>query len=194
MNFSMSRAVFLDRDGTINEEVGYLKSLNDLSLISGAAEGISILNSLAYKVIVITNQSGVARGFFSETFLDELHREIEARLLRENALIDRWCYCPHHPTEGIDGYRIACSCRKPAPGMIHKMAIENQIDIASSFVIGDHERDVELAINAGARSILVRTGHGENTLSTMSPEQRDTLSYVAQDLLDACRWISKNYP
>lgn len=194
MHLSNCKAVFLDRDGTINEEVGYLGNLNNLSFIKRAAEGIGIINRLGYKAIVVTNQSGIARGFFKEAFVHMLHAEMKKRLLKKNAFIDQWYYCPHHPTKGINEYKKICACRKPAPGMIKAAAEEYQIDVSGSFVIGDSIRDVGLAINAGARPILLKTGFGQETLSLLDKAQRNALYYVAEDLMDACVWISENYP
>ncbi|HID97581.1 MAG TPA: HAD family hydrolase [Thermodesulfobacteriaceae bacterium] len=186
---SSSRAVFIDRDGTINEEVHYLSSLEDLSFIQGAKQGIKLLNSSGYRVIVITNQSGVARGLFPESFIDEVHDEIRKRLASQGARVDALYYCPHHPSEGSGPYRRECRCRKPLPGMIEQAVLDFHIDIEESFLIGDGLVDLRLALNTGLRPVLVRTGHGTDTFARLSPEEKAGLAYDAYDLLDACRWI-----
>lgn len=181
-------AVFLDRDGTINEEVGYLDRIDKLRLIPGAAEAIRLLNAAGLKVVVVTNQSGVARGLFTEAFVVEVHRTLAERLERQGARIDRFDYCPHHPTEGSARYRRACPCRKPEPGMLLKAAAALAIDLGRSYVVGDTPRDLETARRVGARGILVRTGYGAEHLETVSAGGTDA-AHIADDLLAAVRWI-----
>ncbi len=183
------RTVFLDRDGTIIKEVEYLRNMDDLDLIKGAARGIRLLNQHGFRVVVVTNQSGVARGFFDENFVAEVHREITRRLDSRGAKVDRWYYCPHHPTEGKGRYLRDCSCRKPATGMLEKAARDLDIDLAFSYVVGDSERDMLLALNAGSVPVLVKTGYGRRSLTAMSEDMLQRLGYVAADLLDACGWI-----
>nr|HDN01326.1 HAD family hydrolase [Deltaproteobacteria bacterium] len=185
------RAVFLDRDGTINEEVGYLCRLEDLALIEGAGSAIRLLNDSGYKVIVITNQSGVARGFFDEFFVRKVHEEMASRLSKSNAYVDRWYYCPHHATEGKGKYKIECDCRKPSRGMVDLAIKELDIIPEESFVVGDGIRDLKIARLVGAKPILVLTGYGEKTLSRLSPQQKSELPHIAPDLFDACTWICK---
>jgi D-glycero-D-manno-heptose 1,7-bisphosphate phosphatase len=186
---NIRRAVFLDRDGTINEEVGYLRRMEDLVLIEGAGSGIRLLNECGYKVIVITNQSGVARGFFDEIFIRNVHEEMARRLSKSNAYVDRWYYCPHHPSEGKGEYRIECVCRKPFPGMVDLAIKELGIVSEESFVVGDSIPDLEIAWSVGAKPVLVLTGHGKETLSRLLPEQKERLPHIASDLFDACEWI-----
>ncbi|MEF3167824.1 MAG: HAD family hydrolase [Deltaproteobacteria bacterium] len=182
------RAVFLDRDGTINEEVGYLRSLDDLVLIEGAAEGIRLLNGLGLLVVVATNQSGVARGYFDESFVFRVHAEIDRRLAQEGARVDAWYVCPHHPTEGRDAYRISCGCRKPAPGLLLRAGKDLGIDLARSWFVGDTAMDMECASAAGTKGILVLTGKGQLALSQI--EGRNACpEFVAPDLFSACKWI-----
>ncbi len=191
---SLHRAVFLDRDGTIIEEVSYLSNLEDVRLIPGADTAISILNKAGFKVIVVTNQSGIARGFFNEDFVMETHRELQSKLARNGAQIDAWYYCPHHPDQGAPPYRKICSCRKPGIGMIEEAAKELKIDIRHSFMIGDSLRDLETGWRAGMKSILVLTGYGKRTLDEMGSKDRARISFVAKDLLHACQWIVDRCP
>lgn len=184
-----SMAVFLDRDGTVNEEVDFLTSPRDLHLIPRSAEAIRKANDLGLKVFIVTNQSGVARGLISEAGLDDLHRALIERLAEHHARVDRIYYCPHHPSEGIDGYRKECDCRKPKTGMIDEAVREFGIDPARSFVIGDRTVDVAMAKNAGARAILVLTGYGSAERELCERDQIP-LDYVASDLYDAMEYVA----
>ena len=182
------RAVFLDRDGTICEEVGYLDSIEQLRLIPGSAAAIRLLNERGLKAVVVTNQSGVARGFFSELRLQEVHEELERLLRLEGAYLDGIYYCPHHPSDGNEPYLGVCDCRKPASGLLVRAAADLGLDLRASYVIGDHHSDVECAQRAGAKGILVLTGHGQNsqaeTKSWPSPP-----AYIAPDLYAAVQWV-----
>ena len=180
------RAVFMDRDGTINEEVGYLSRLEQLKLFSATFEAIRMINESGMKAVVITNQSGVARGFFSKDFIDTVHNRINEMLGEKDAFIDRFYYCPHHPTEGNGVYKTDCDCRKPEPGMLLKAAEEMDIDLSRSYMVGDMPKDIQAAMRAGVKGILVRTGYGENVTSAGSPV------YIARDILDAVNWIMKD--
>jgi D-glycero-D-manno-heptose 1,7-bisphosphate phosphatase len=177
------RAVFLDRDGTIIEEVGYLDALEKVRLLPGAAGAIRRLNRAGWAVVVVSNQSGVARGYFDEAFVEETNRRLKELLDREGARIDGFYFCPHHPTEGRPPYRRDCPCRKPAPGLLLRAAAELGLTFAGSCMIGDTPKDVAAGNRAGARGILVRTGYGAQ--SSPPPET----AYVAEDLADAVRWI-----
>jgi D,D-heptose 1,7-bisphosphate phosphatase len=179
-------AVFLDRDGTINEEVEYLSRLEDLRIFPLCHEAIGRINKAGMKVIVVTNQSGVARGYFNEDFLHTLHGQINKMLGEGGAHIDRFYYCPHHPTEGKGTYTRDCDCRKPKTGMFLKAAREMGIDLSSSYMIGDHQKDMEAADNAGIKGVLVRTGYGKNA------DVSEGTVYIASDLLDAVQWILKD--
>ncbi|HEY4134066.1 MAG TPA: D-glycero-beta-D-manno-heptose 1,7-bisphosphate 7-phosphatase [Alphaproteobacteria bacterium] len=153
-------AVFLDRDGTIVEDVDYLTRPEQLRLIPGAAAAIRTLNARAVPVVVVTNQSAVARGLLSEDELAAVHGELRARLAAEGARLDAIYYCPHHP-EGSGAYRRDCDCRKPMPGMLRQAARDLGLDLAASAMVGDSVRDLEAGAAAGCRTlILVRTGHG----------------------------------
>jgi len=155
----MKRAVFLDRDGTINLEKGYLFRIEDFEFVPGAPEAIRLLNESGFLVIVVTNQSGVARGFYGEEDVAALHRQIDVKLALCGARVDAWFYCSHHPA-GKGAYAVTCSCRKPLPGMLLEAADLFDIDLKNSVMIGDKRADVEAAIAAGCRPILVRSGYG----------------------------------
>jgi D-glycero-D-manno-heptose 1,7-bisphosphate phosphatase len=153
-------AVFLDRDGTLIEEVHYLASTEQVRLIPGAADAVRGLNAAGVLVVVVTNQAGVARGYFPEGRVADVHARLSALLAEHGAHIDAYFYCPHHPTEGVGAYRVACACRKPKPGLLLAAARELDIDLARSWMIGDKLCDAQAGVAAGCRSLLVRTGHG----------------------------------
>ncbi len=190
----MRRAIFLDRDGTLNEEVGYLRTLADLHFCAGAVEAVRRINEAGWLALVLTNQSGVARGLFTEAVVGEVHAEMQRQLQCAGARLDAFYVCPHLLLEHAEGsealrhYRIECDCRKPKPGLIVQAANDFNIDIARSFVIGDRYRDVEMGHNAGAQSVLVLTGYGraEYAQRTRWPRQPE---FVAADLLHAVKWI-----
>jgi D-glycero-D-manno-heptose 1,7-bisphosphate phosphatase len=161
MNNSKRRAVFLDRDGTINVEKEYLHRPEDLELIDDVAQAISQLNRAGFLVIVVTNQSGVARGYFSVDDVNRLHQVMQQRLADQGAHIDAYYLCPHHPDKGLDAYRFDCECRKGKPGMLLQAAVEWDIDLSDSFMVGDKESDLLAGIAAGCRPFLVATGYGE---------------------------------
>jgi len=177
-------AVFLDRDGTINEEVGYLDSLDKLQIIPCAFEAVRLINGAGLLSIVVTNQAGIARGLFDEPFVNSIHGRLTATFQTHSARLDAFYYCPHHPTAGIGPYAMACDCRKPEPGMLLRAAEEWNIDLEHSFMIGDTAKDVEVGQRVGAKGILVETGYGgEVDLQVVKPD------YVASNVLDAVRWI-----
>jgi D-glycero-D-manno-heptose 1,7-bisphosphate phosphatase len=155
----MKRAVFIDRDGTINEEKEYLYRADEFAFIPGAPQAIRLFNEAGFLVIVVSNQSGVARGYYTEEDVHLLHRHIAAQLESFGARVDAWLYCPHHPA-GRGSYALPCRCRKPLPGMLLEAAGRFAIDLESSIMIGDKLVDVEAGSAAGCRSILVRTGYG----------------------------------
>lgn len=181
-------AVFIDRDGTLNEDIGYVSTPDELVLYPWAAEAVRLVNESGLLTVVITNQSGIARGMYSEGTLAAIHSRMLEELARKGARIDAVYYCPHHPEVGDARYRIACECRKPRSGMLEKAAREHKIDLARSFVIGDKASDIKLAGNAGPRGALVLTGHGRETFAhpdrwPCAPE------IVAENLLEAVKRI-----
>ncbi len=179
----MKRAVFLDRDGTINIEKEYLYRIADFEFIPGAVEAIRLCNQAGVMVVVVTNQSGVARGFYTEDDVENLHRHISRTLESHGAYIDAWLYCPHHP-DGRGSYALPCSCRKPSPGMLQEAARRYDVDLENSTMIGDKLADIEAGRAAGCRTILVRTGYG-----VYDEPFVDTQTTVCDDLLSAVKCL-----
>ena len=171
-------AVILDRDGTINEDTGYISDPGALRLIEGAAAAIKSLNMEDVKVIIISNQSGVARGYFSRADVRAVNDRLRGLLKGGGAGIDAFYFCPHHPDEG-------CGCRKPRPGLIRKAAVEHSIDLCNSYVVGDKATDIGLARNTGAKGILVLTGQG----TSESGKLKAAPHLIARDIKEAVRWI-----
>ncbi len=179
----MKRAVFLDRDGTINIEKEYLYQIADFEFIPGAVEAIKILNQAGIIVVVVTNQSGVARGYYTEEDVEILHRHIAHELERSGAHVDAWLFCPHHPS-GRGSYALPCDCRKPLPGMLKDASRSHDIDLQNSTMIGDKRADIEAGLAAGCRTILVRTGYGSEEEPTVGPQ-----TTVCDDLLSAVKCV-----
>ncbi len=171
-------AVFLDRDGTMNKDVPYCRRPEDFQLFPGTARAVRLLNERGYKVIVITNQSGVARGYFTEEMLGLIHQEMMNQLAEENARIDAIYYCPHHPDDN-------CECRKPKPKMILQASKEHDIDLKRSFMVGDKAHDIILGRNVGCRTVLVPSDPADTESESCSPD------YIAADLYEAALWIIK---
>jgi len=155
------RAVFLDRDGTMIHEVGYLGRYEDVRWFPWTMDAVRLLNRAGYLVCVVTNQGGIGLGLFDETFVRGLHASLDATLRDSGATVDGWFLCPHHPRAVVEGLQTPCECRKPARGMIDQACARWDIDLARSWVVGDRDVDVQMAAAVGARGILVRTGHGE---------------------------------
>ncbi len=185
----MNKAVFLDRDGTVNEEVGYLRDLEKLVLIPGAARAIRRMNEAGFTVVLVTNQSGVARGYFPESLVHEAHDRLIAMLEREGARIDAVYYCPHHPTAGNSHYTIECDCRKPRTGLLDRAVKDLGIDIGHSYMVGDKWSDVELGQRAGAAAVLVQTGFGHDDPGNTRPEHVKDPDCIASTLAEAADWI-----
>ena len=174
------RAVFLDRDGTINVEKEYLHRTEDLELIDGVAQAIARLNRTGFLVIVVTNQSGVARGYFSIEDVNRLHQFMQQQLVDEGAHIDAFYLCPHHPEKGLGFYRVDCECRKGKPGMLMQAADEWNIDMSRSFMVGDKESDLLAGIAAGCHPCLVTTGYGEESRSFALANNIDVCNDLGQ--------------
>lgn len=183
------KAIFIDRDGTINEEVGYITDPSQVRVYDFAVDAIRSINEAGFLAIAVTNQAGIARGVFTEDFLSEIHLLINDTLRSGGARLDAIYFCPHHPRDGGQPYRIECDCLKPLPGMLLRAAEDFNIDLAGSYMIGDRYRDVEAGHRAGALSVMVRTGYGEAELATESTLWSRKPEHVASNLLEATRWI-----
>jgi D-glycero-D-manno-heptose 1,7-bisphosphate phosphatase len=186
--------VFLDRDGTVIEEVNYLSRVDQVRLIPGAAEAVARLNRSGVAVIVVTNQAGVARGYFAEQRVGEVHARLSDLLGRAGARVDAYYHCPHHGTEGVGSYRVACECRKPRPGMLLAAARDHGLDLTRSWMIGDKVCDLAAGAAAGCATVLVRTGHGaEAVLPAETAPLR--LAGVVADLTAAVElWAAATTP
>ena len=182
-------AVFLDRDGTINEEVGYMNHLDRFALIPQAGQAIRLLNQNGLKTVVITNQSGVARGYFPESLVHRVHDKMQGLLKKEGAHLDGIYYCPHHPEMGKPPYRQKCRCRKPDTGLIEEAVKDLEIDCSKSYVIGDRGLDIEIAQRIGAKGILVLTGYGKGEWEYFRDQWLAEPDHVARDLYEAAQWI-----
>lgn len=183
----MRPAVFLDRDGTMLEEAGYLDRLERLVFFPYAIDAVRLLNRGGFAVCVITNQSGVGRGMYEEAFVAQAHEVIDAAVRAGGARIDGYYYCPHHPLAEVAQYRMDCDCRKPRPGMLRTAAAALGLDLARSFTVGDKWTDVEVGLAAGARGVLVRTGYGRT--SERHPRPGLAPAAVVDDLIGAAAWI-----
>jgi D-glycero-D-manno-heptose 1,7-bisphosphate phosphatase len=185
----MNRAVFLDRDGTLNEEVGYINHVARLRMIPRAVAAVRLINRSGLKAVVATNQSGVARGYFPESLVWEVHGVIEHQLKDEGAYLDRIYYCPHLPGGAVEPYNVACECRKPKDGMLRQAVQDLGIDLGRSYVVGDRLKDVEFAHRAGLKGILVLTGYGRGEAEYVLPASHIRPDFVAEDLYSAVQFI-----
>src|SRR5215210_2756513 len=183
------RAVFIDRDGTISEEVGYVNHVSRYRVFPFAARAVRALNEAGWLAVLVTNQAGVARGYFKEELIVEVHKVLASELESGGARLDAVYYCPHHPTVGEPPYRFDCDCRKPKPGLILRAAEELGLDAARCWMVGDRHSDVELARNAGVRSAFVLTGYGRGELEHQSHAWQHRPDLVAENLLEAARKI-----
>jgi D-glycero-D-manno-heptose 1,7-bisphosphate phosphatase len=182
-------AVFIDRDGTLTEEVGYVNHPQRLRLLPRSAEAIRRLNAAGVAAVVVTNQAGIARGYFSEDVLHATNAALVAQLKGAGASLDGLYACTHHPTEGEPPYRAACDCRKPAPGLLTRAAADLGLDLAASTMVGDMATDLVAAHRAGARAVLVLTGYGLGEWEYRRERFVVTPDHVAGDLLDAVEWV-----
>lgn len=182
-------AIFLDRDGTINEEMGYINHPDRFIIFPFVAESIKIFNKLEFKVVVVTNQSGIARGYFSESLVNKLHDTLIAKMKDKGARIDAIYYCPHHPKEGKGKYKSDCACRKPKPGMVLKAAEEHNIDITKSFMIGDRYKDILFAKNLNIKSGFVLTGYGRGEYVYDREKWNYEPDIIGENLMDIARQI-----
>ncbi len=188
MEHLKNRAVFIDRDGTLNVEKNYVHKISDFEFIAGAPEAVRLLNENGFKVIVISNQSGIARGFFTPNDVHMLQDYIQRELHKEKAHIDAFFYCPHHPEGTIEEFRKECDCRKPKEGMLRQAEKRFNLDLSRSFIVGDHLSDVRLKEKVNSTMILVRTGHGNKTLDQLAAEAIKP-DQIEENLLEAVKKI-----
>ena len=187
----MSRpAVFLDRDGTIIEERGYLDRLDLLSVFPWTADALRLLKRAGYATVVITNQSAIGRGMIDEPFLHDVHRALDARLASSGGGIDRYYFCPHLADAKVERYRQSCRCRKPGPGMIEQACSEMDLDSARSVMVGDRWLDVACGRAAGTGAVLVRSGHGAHEADT--PPDGLRADAILNNLMEAVGWILRS--
>ncbi|MBI2653420.1 HAD family hydrolase [Candidatus Woesearchaeota archaeon] len=173
----MNKAVFLDRDGVITEDIGYVNKIEDFKLLPNAVEGLVLLKN--YRLFIVTNQSGIGRGYYKfEDFFNYNKRVLE-ELKKHNIKIEKTYFCPHNPEDN-------CECRKPKTRFLEDAKKEFNISLKKSFVIGDRKSDFEMGRNVGCKTIHVLTGNGSNAKNEVHPD------YFARDLLDAAKWIIKN--
>jgi D,D-heptose 1,7-bisphosphate phosphatase len=179
----MKRAVFLDRDGTLARDIPYCSRPEDFELLPCAAESIKLFNEASFKVVIITNQSGIARGYFTEEMLENIHQKMRSDLAKYNARIDSIYFCPHHPDEG-------CDCRKPKPTLILRAAQEHDIDLTASFFIGDTPADIEAGHAAGCKTVIISHASHEEAASEGNAVKPD---FKCNNLQQASEWIFKNH-
>lgn len=181
-------ALFIDRDGTLTEEVGYVNHPKRLTLLPRSADAIRRLNGAGIAAVVVTNQAGIARGYFSAEVLDAVNAEMVKQLKQAGAHLDGIYVCPHHPTEGTPPWRADCDCRKPKPGLLHRAAADLGFDLTASTVVGDRPSDLVVARTVGARAVLVLTGYGLGEWEFRRAAMPVQPDHVAADLLEAAEW------
>lgn len=186
---SLRPAVFMDRDGTMTVEGGYINHPSRLKLITGTADAVRRLNENNVLTVVTTNQAGVARGYFTEDLIGVVHNRMRQLLEKKGARLDAIYYCPHHPREGGPGYRVDCNCRKPRPGMIEQACRELPIDLGRSYMVGDKISDSEFGHALGLKTVMVLTGYGRGEYTYQRKEWKDTPDHIAKDLKAAVKWI-----
>jgi len=185
-------AVFIDRDGTMSEEVGYVNHLSRFKLLPNTASAIKLLNESEILAVVATNQAGVARGYFEEDMILKVHDYMRAELTKNGAKLDAIYYCPHHPSVGKPPYKNDCNCRKPKPGMILQAEKELGIDLTKSYMVGDKISDVEFGQKMGLKSVMVLTGYGIGEYEYQRKDWKVQPDFLAKDLLEAVEWIIKD--
>ncbi|MEW6665976.1 MAG: HAD family hydrolase [Thermodesulfobacteriota bacterium] len=182
-------AVFMDRDGTINEQMGHINHLSRFVLLPGAPEAVRLLNEAGYLAIVVSNQSGVAQGYAPLELVHEVHGHLESALRGSGAYLDGIFFCPHHPRGSVSGYAIECNCRKPKTGLIDQASRVFEIDMTRSYVVGDRCQDIQMAHRCGLRGILVKTGYGRGEAEYVLPGLPEKPAHIAEDLYGAVCWI-----
>lgn len=181
----MKPAVFLDRDGTVSEEIGYVNHISRFRLLPYAVDAVRRINAAGCYAVLITNQAGVARGYFPESLIHDVHKRLAETMLAGGAHLDGIYFCLHHPTAGEPPYRLNCDCRKPRPGLIRRAAEDLGIDLARSVMIGDRYSDVQVGWNAGTRGAFVKTGYGLGEWTWQRERWPRQPDIVAEHLLEA---------
>ena len=189
MSARSARAIVMDRDGTVCDEVGYVNHVSRIRLLPRSAAAIRRAREAGFKTAIVTNQAGVARGYFDEELIHRVHDRVRELLAADGAAVDAIYYCPHHPDAGAPPYRLDCDCRKPRPGMLLRARDELGIDLARSYLVGDSMRDVEAGHRVGATTVLVLTGYGRGELEYRSAGWKTRPDHIAEDLMDAVEWI-----
>jgi D-glycero-D-manno-heptose 1,7-bisphosphate phosphatase len=188
-NTPWRRAVFFDRDGTLNEEVGYVDDVARFRVYTFALDAVRQINQAGMLAVVLTNQSGVGRGIFPESLVGTVHERLCGEMQQAGARLDAIYYCPHHPAAELVSYRRECACRKPSTGMMEQAAARFDIRLEDSFVVGDRYLDIEMAHRAGARGVLVRTGFGQGEWEMFHANGRFQPHHVAENVFEAVQWI-----
>ena len=181
-------AVFIDRDGCLTEEVGYVNHVSRLRLLPRAADAVRRLNAAGVPAVMVTNQAGIARGYFTESVLHAVNAELVRQLAVGGARLDGLYVCTHHPDEGAESYRMNCDCRKPRPGLLRRAAHDLRLDLAGSIMVGDKISDVAVGQSVGAAGVLVLTGYGRGEWEHQRAQWTTKPDHVAEDLLDAVDW------
>lgn len=182
---SLRPAIFMDRDGTLSHEVGYVNHPSRFELFPWSIDAVRLVNRAGWAAVVVTNQAGVARGYFPEAVIHEVHAGMNAAMQAGGARFDGVYFCPHHPSVGEPPYRLDCDCRKPRPGLLKRAEAELGLDLARSWVVGDRHGDLQLAWNVGAKGALVKSGYGLGEWTYHAPAWRRPPELVAEQLLDA---------
>lgn len=179
------KAAFIDRDGVINEERDYVHCIEDFMLIPGVVEGLTLLRSAGYLLIVVTNQAGIARGYYDQAAMEHLHDYLRRLLSERGVTLDAIYFCPHHPQGSVSGLDIECNCRKPAPGMLLQAMQDFDLDLSASVLIGDKHSDVQAGKRSGVgRTVIVESGHQVGLAA------RAEADFIAENLLAAARMLT----
>jgi D-glycero-D-manno-heptose 1,7-bisphosphate phosphatase len=182
-------AVFIDRDGTVNEQMGYINHVSRFVILPGVVEGLRLLNENGFHAVIVSNQSGVARGYFPLGLVQEVHDFLDASLKKDHVTVDGIFFCPHHPNGSVPEFTKRCNCRKPRTGLIDQACRSLEIDLQNSYAIGDRCEDIQFARRAGVKGILVKTGYGLGEIQYLLPQSTAKPVYIAEDLLHAVQWI-----
>ncbi len=181
--------VFLDRDGTINEQMGYINHLSRFKVLPRVSEAIRLLNDYDFLAIILSNQSGVARGYFPIELVHDVHAYLNTYLKERGARMDGIFFCPHYPNGPVAEYGYPCDCRKPKTGLIEQALKAFEIDMSRSYMVGDRWTDLEFAERANLKSVLVKTGYGLGDIQYILPDKSIKPDHIAEDLFDAVQWI-----